>query len=633
MLQVIRDRAQGVFAWIIVGMISIPFALWGINSYFGGGGDNSVAEVDGVKISSWQVQNGYQQQRDRLAQMFGGKIPENLFSEEVLKRQVLEQLVDKELLIKLARDQRMRIGDQQLSDTITGIDAFYVDGKFDAQQYERVLAQQGMSPRLFEQRVRRDLIAGQFLEGASSSEFVLESEIDNHLQLQQQRRDMGYLMIPVSRYQKDVTVNADEVSAYYDSNSVRYMRPEQLSIDYLELKGDSIANGIEVSEEQMRQRYEAQKLNFRSAEERKARHILIQVAGNASEAEVTAAGAKADELLQRLKGGEDFSKLAIAESQDPGSAKSGGDLGYFGLGVMDKTFEQATFALQKGQLSEVVRSAFGFHIIKLDDIRGGETKPYEAVAADLKREMQMEAAAEIFYERSERFATLTYEQPDTLAAAAEALQLKVVSSELFTRNGGKGLTANPKVIEAAFSEDVLQRGNNSAPLEIGENHLVVLRIKEHQAEALRPLEEVKAEIESKLRHDKSVELAKADASAVHAKMEAGESAETVAAAYKLEWKRDSSVQRDNQQLDRTIVQTLFRMPHPQQGGATTQVVALASGDQAVVALYGVAPADLAKVEKKSRTEARQLLERASTGAFDQTVLAALRGRADITIKP
>lgn len=629
MLQVIRDRAQGVFAWIIVGMISIPFALWGINSYFGGGGDNSVAEVDGVKISSYQLQNAYQQQRDRLAQMFGGKLPENLFSEEVMKEQVLQQLIEKEILIKAAVDNGMRIGNRQLAELITAIDAFHVDGKFDQEQYERVLAQQGMSPKLFENRVRRDLIAAQLSELAGNTEFTLESELATQLSLQQQTRDIAYMTVAVDSYMAGIEVSEEEARNYYQSNASRYMQPEQVRIDYLELKADDIASTMEVSEEEMRQRYETQKLNFRTPEERSARHILVSVSGDADEA---AAQARAESLLQRINNGEDFAELAKAESQDPGSARNGGDLGFFGLGVMDKAFEKATFALKKGEVSGVVRSAFGFHIIKLEDIRGGETKPYEAVAEELKREMQKELANEIFFEKAEQLASLSYEQPDTLSMAAEQLQLKVKSSGYFARSGGAGIAAEPKITAAAFSEDVLARGNNSETIELADDHLVVLRINDHKPEALRPFEQVKGAIEGSIKREKARAKALEEGNALYARLQAGEKAEALAASAGTEWKSVEALQRDNSELDRTLVQAVFRMPHPAESGVAHQQLTLSNGDQVLLALYRVTSGDAAAVEKTLRANAAQRLERATVNAVDEAMISALRERAEITIK-
>jgi peptidyl-prolyl cis-trans isomerase D len=387
-----------------------------------------------------------------------------------------------------------------------------------------------------------------------------------------------------------------------------------------------------VDEDELRQRYEAQKANFRTAEERKARHILIQAADGASEKEVAEARAEAEALLQRINNGEDFSALAKAESQDPGSAKKGGDLGFFGKGIMDKAFEEATFSLAKGAVSGVVQSAFGFHIIKLDDIKGGETKPYEEVAAELKRELQQERAAEIYYDKAEQLANLTYEQPDTLSVAAEQLQLAIKSSDYFARSGGTGISSDPKIATAAFSEDVLVRGNNSATIDLGNNHLVVLRINDHKAESLRPLDEVATEIETALKHNKAKVKTQDEAAALFTRLQAGESPESLAGLLQLEWHMRNGLQRDESKMDRIIVQSAFRMPHPADKGYSSEQFALPSGDQALVMLYAVHAGDLSNISASTRTDAAQRIERAASSAAEQALIAGLRQRAEITTK-
>jgi peptidyl-prolyl cis-trans isomerase D len=564
--------------------------------------------------------------------MFGGKIPENLFSEEMMKAQVLQQLIEKEVLIQAAIDNGLRIGDSQLASIITGIDAFAIDGKFDSEQYQRVLARQGMSPQLFEQRVRRDLMASQLSDAIINTGFMLDNEVDAYLRLQQQQRDIGYMVLPVSRFESESLVSAEEIRAYYENNSGRYMQPEQVKIDYLELTAADIASTFSVGEEESRQRYAAQKLNFRTPEERQARHILILADGNGSEKDLGKARARAEALLQRINNGEDFAALAMAESQDPGSAKKGGDLGFFGKGVMDPAFEQVAFALEKGAVSDVVQSVFGFHIIKLEAINGGETKPYEQVAAELKREIQQEYAAEIYFDKAEQLATLTYEQPDTLSVAAEQLQLEIKSSDYFARNGGAGISSDPKITTAAFSDDVLARGNNSTPIDLGDNHLLVLRINHHQPASLRPFEAVSAEIEANLKREKARARAREVAIALLAGLQAGESPESLAASWQLQWQRRDVLLRDDNDVTRDIVQAAFRMPHPAGNEFHSEQLTLAGGDQALVALYAVHPGDSAAVAATVRSDAAQRLERAASNGAEQALIEALRQRAEITIR-
>jgi len=631
MLELIRSRAKGWFAWIIVGLIIIPFALWGVHQYIGGGGDTSVAKVDGVEISQGQLQSAYLQQRQRLQQMFGGKLPP-MFSDKMIKSQVLQQLVEKQMLVQAASDNGLRIGDQTLAATIRGIGAFQDDGKFSNERYRQLLGAQGMTPGMFEQRVRRDMLASQLTDSVNKTAFVTDTDVDNYLRLQQQHRTLGYLTVPVSKFKDEVKVSDKEVSDYYEKHAQDYMQPERVKVDYLELKLADLAAGIDVDEATMHERYEAHKINYRTPEQRKASHILIKVAKDAKPEAVDAAREKVEALLARIRKGEDFAKLAKEESEDPGSAKQGGDLGFFGKGVMDPAFEKATFALKKGEVSEPVRSSFGFHLIKLVDIKGGETKSFDEVKASIKKEIQNEQAEQKYYDMADQLANLTYEHPESLQVAAEQLKLPIKTSDYFSRDGGAGIASNPKVTAAAFSEEVLARGNNSESLELDRNHMVVLRINDHQLAMLRPLEEVRAGIESVLMGEKTKEKAKELTTAVLERVRAGEQPAELAKALGIEWSEKKTIGRDSADVPRPISHAVFAMAKPADNKPVSQELGLPSGDQAVVILYSVEDGNPDKVDDKERRQAQVKLQQAAARAADSSLSEGIRSRMDITIK-
>jgi len=632
MLEFIRLRARGWFAWVIVGMIIIPFALWGINSYIsGGGGDTSVARVGGAEISQGQLQNAYQQQRQRLQEMFGGTLPA-MFSDEMIRGQVLEQLIEQEMLVQVARDNGMRIGDSILAQTITGIDAFHEEGRFSNTRYQQLLRAQGMLPGMFEQRVRRDMLAAQYTGGISATSFITDADLDNYLRLQQQQRSVGYLTVASARFSDEVEISEEEISGYYQQHAQEFMQPERLKVDYLELNIDDLAKAITVDEATMRERYEARRINYASDEQRQASHILVQVPASASDEQVNAQKSKAEAILARIRQGEAFTDLARAESDDPGSAEQGGDLGFFGRGVMDPAFEEAAFALKKGEVSELVRSSFGFHIIKLTDVRGGEVKPFEEVRAELQTEIQLERAEQQYYEMAEQLANLTYEHPESLGIAAEELQLPIKTSPFFTRDGGPGIAAEPKVIGAAFSEEILARGNNSETIELGRNHMVVLRLNDHQPESLRPLEEVRAGIVSAMQGDKARNRAEELAAAVLDRVRSGEQPAELAKALGIKWSGRQSVTRDAPEVERAIAAEAFRMPRPAEGEMASRRIALPSGDQAVVLLYSVEDGNPAEVGDSQRRQAATRLQQAAANAALASVVSSIRSRTDITIR-
>lgn len=630
MLDFIRSRAQGWVAWVIVGFITVPFALWGIHNYVGGGGSDYVAKVAGEEISRNHFENTYQQHRMQLEQMFGGQLPEML-SEQMLRAQVLEQMVEHEMIIQAAVAQKMRISDRQLADVIRSVEAFYEGGRFSQEQYLNLLRRQGMSPAMFEQRVRRDLIAEQFDSGFSASAFVTPAMVDNFLRLEGQQREIDWLRVKAESFTAQVSIDEADIQAYYEGNSQRYQLPEQVKLDYLEIRADTLTEEVEASEDELRLRYEARLDNYRSPEERRASHILIRVDEGASEGAIRSARERAEALLGRLREGEDFATLASSESEDPGSATSGGDLGFFGRGMMVPSFEDVAFALETGQVSELVRSPFGFHIIRVEEVRGGELKPFEAVRADLQRELRFELASQRYYDLAERLATYTYEQSDTLQVAAEELGLRVQRSEFLTRQGGPGIGAHTKVITAAFSDDVLVRKVNSEPLDITRDHMIVLRLNEHRPATIRPLDEVRDAIVASLTAERASERAEARAAELLEQLRAGDSIELIAAAAAIESQTAVLFGRDSRELDAMALNALFAMPRPVDGSVVSQQLAVSGGDQMVLVLKQVIDADPAKADEAQREQVRQMLVRSDSDVASEAVLESLRAKTDIKL--
>ena len=632
MLEFIRKRAQGFFAWLIVGGIIITFALFGVNDYFSGGGDNSVAKVDGQGISQVELEQAYLQQRQRLEQMFGGELPA-AFSEKMIRQQALSQLVAREVMVQAALANDMRVSDGQLAEIIRSVDAFHEDGAFSRSRYEQLLRNQGMTPKSFEARIRRDILAAQFEGGFRDTVLVTPNEVDNLLRLQKQQRTVGYLRVALAPFEESASVSDAEVEEFYQENLQRFMQPERVKVDYLELNAEELSAGVEVDEDTLRSYYEAQKINYSTPEERQASHILIQADESASRGELDEAKERAQALLERLRQGEDFAELAKSESQDPGSAPQGGDLGFFGRGDMVPEFEEAAFALGgEGALSEVVQSPFGFHIIKLTAVRGGEVKPFDEVKEKILADVRLEQASQQFYDMAEQLANLTYEHPDSLQLASEELQLPVKSSDYFTREGGEGIAANPKVTAAAFSDDVLIRGNNSETVELGRNHLVVLRINDHRPEAAQPLQEVREAIFNHLKREKARIAAQALAEELLQKLRAGETPQDLAAAAEVSWHEGRTLERDDNAMDRNLLEQAFRLPAPEQEATSSSVVAMGSGDQAVVVLYDVVDGDPAAASDEEREQMRNQLLQAETSAVSEALMSGVRSRMDITIK-
>lgn len=627
MLHFIRSRAKGWFAWVIVVLIIVPFALWGVQEYIGGGSQQGVAEVNGVDISQRDLQIAFQRQRERLQEMFGENFNPDMFPEEQMKQGLLQELIDRELLIQAARDNNMRISNQQLAEVIRSIEAFQKDGGFSAETYEQLLRSNGMSSGMFEYDLRRDMLTEQFRIGLTRSEFVTDAELANYLRLNNQQRDIAYMQLTSAKYKKGINISEEEILNYYDDNSSRYTVPEQVSLNYLELSVADIASAIKVSDDELRAAYETKAENYRSPEQRRARHILISLDSNSEDE----AANKANELLTRLRTGESFDALAKEHSDDSGSAPEGGDLGYFERGVMTQVFENSVFALKQGELSEPVLSEFGYHIIRLESVKGGEPKPFEQVRGEILEELRREQAEDMFYDQAEELANLIYEHPDTLEEAADQLKLTIKPSESISRQGGKGLFAEPKVIAAAFSDDVLINNSNSEPVEISDNHIIVLRVREHKPQTTKPLAEVKAMISAQLHDDKAREAVQAVAEDLFARLNKDEAAKSVAKSAGMKWQREKKLSRSGTSIDRVVSEAAFRMARPsEENSATFELVSLPSGDQVIIALYGVIDGQVEDIAKERESD--HPIEDAVARAISEAMLSRLRTEADIIIR-
>jgi len=630
MLEFIRDRAQGWFAWAIVILLVIPFAMWGVHEYIDPEVSVNVAEVDGKEIPVSEYQQTFQQQRARLQSMLGSNFNPALLDDPRMRSDVLEGIIDREILLSHAEHAGLRASDARVASEIRAIPAVQNDGQFDKELYERLLRSQGLSVKAFEHLVRNDVLLQQLRSGVADTAFVTQPEIDALIRLSEQRRDVGYLIVPVAKYLDSVSVDDAAVAQYYKDNQAQFHTPEQVSVDYIELSVNDLAGSEQpITEDDLRQRYEEHKSEFTVPEERRARHILIQVGSDAKQTDIDAARAKIQDILAKVRKGEDFAALARQYSQDPGSAASGGDLGFFGRGTMDKAFEDAAFALKPGEVSEPVRSAFGFHIIKLDEIKGGQGKTFEEVRLQLERDLKRQRAEEQYFAKAEQLSTLTFENADNLQAASKALKLPVHSSEPFTRDQGTGVAANPKVRAAAFADDVLTAGHNSEPIELGADHVVVVRVKDHKPESVRPLDEVRSQIQNNLRVAAAKKKAEEAGQAMIAQIEKGADAASVAKNAQLNWERPGLIGRNAPAVNPDIVQQAFTLARPAADKPVFGGTSLASGDFAVLGIYDVKDGDPASVDAQTRNSLHDMLLRSRAEEQMQAYIKDLKAKAKI----
>ncbi len=589
MLQAINDRIKGWLGALVIILITIPFAFWGIESYLGGGGKQFAAVVNGEEIPVYQFENAYSNQLARLNQQFGSSLP---FSNEQIKSQVLDQLINAVVLEENSYSSGYRISDTNLKRNITTL--FTREGKFDRDYFENIVASNGMTISQYESMLRNELRVLQKRNALVASAILTDEEARQLTALEQQERELRLIKFSIDTNSADIVVTDLDIEDFYNSNADRYMTPESVSIEYVEITSDELAESINVDEEKLAEMYDDYKQSLLNKEERKARHILIQL-GASEDKSKEALMPRIEELQQKLNNGESFEELAREYSEDPGSAKQGGDLGWVATGEMVKPFEDALFKMNQGEVSEIVETQFGLHLIKLDNIRTPELQTLAEMRAEFEQELKQDVVSSMFYDMTENMAVNAYENPDSLDAVVDAVNKQPKTTGLFTRDSGTGITENQKFRTAAFSPAVIEDGMNSDIVEITPNHVAVLRLLKHEPASKKPLEEVSSDIEKILRLKAAHGTTMAAAEEAKNQIVSGTSAESVITANQRVEGYGAIKRTDVNKVDPMVVDAAFQMPYPQDGKPSVQVVNMISGDIAVVLIDKVTvPTEIAK---------------------------------------
>ncbi len=534
---------------VFLALITLPFAFFGVDSYVRSVGSGSdVANIGDMKITQQQFQQAMKEKEDRLrAQQVDPKV----LNTPAGRQAVVDELVNRQLLLLEAKKQRLFVSDDEIRRTIGSIDAFVVDGKFSPERYEAALRGQGLSPAGFEAQLRQDLTIEKLAGALVQSGITARTVSDRLMALQTQKRDVMEYRVAASAYLDKVKLADDAAKKFYDENSKQFETPEQARAEYVVLSMDAIASQLVVTDAEIKSWYDGHKAQYGVPEERRASHILI----GSEKVGKDKAKAKAEDVLKEIRSNPaNFADLAKKNSDDPGSAAKGGDLGYFGRGMMVKPFEDTTFALKEGEISGLVESDYGFHIIKLTGIHAAKEKPLAEVKAEIEAELKKTAASRKFAEAAEAFSNIVYEQSDSLKPAAEKFKLTVKQSEWLGRqpNPANGALGNEKLLNALFSEDSIKSRRNTEAMEIAPNTLVAARIAEHKPAAMQPLESVKANIETLLRNQEAQAAAVKQGETLLAALKKGED--------KLNWGAVKSVSRmDARLVAPTAVPVVFRM--------------------------------------------------------------------------
>ena len=625
MLQSIRDKTSGWIAYLIVFLISIPFALWGVNSYLGGGAAPPAATVDGEEITLQDLDAAYANYRQRLAQVFGGSIPAPFNDESSMKNQVLSQMIEEFALRSYADKSRYRIGDNQLNEIIRSMPVFQSEGKFDPDIYQRQVASQGYSTAGFEFELRRTQAMDQLRTGISTTAFSIPSHLEKLSALANQIRTIRVLTRSINS--DNYSVSDDEIKDYFEENQPRYMTEEQVKVDYIELSLEGIKSSIEVDAEQISNRYEQTKTSYVSAEIRTASHILLTLPADASEEDSQKAENQLRDIYTQLEDGADFSELAKEFSQDPVSAEDGGNLGEIERGMMVQAFEAALFELEVGQISQPVKTSFGWHLIKLLDASGGGTRSLEDVRNEIEDEIKTEIAEGQIYDLTENLSNLAYEQSDSLQPAAEQLGLILQTSDWFGRSSGEAIAAEAKVRTAAFSSEVLKQGLNSEAIELADNRIIFIHLNEHKAATPKNLDEVRDQISADIKKNKLREENIAIGKKALEAVQAGQTLDSIAVDWEVNIVEPPEFKRNSSDVDNDIVKLAFTMAKPD-NGSVFQGLTRANGDYSLVELLSVKNGDASANDGQAKS-----FVSAVAGQEYQSVLKLVSSRADVVTTP
>ncbi|MBD9656289.1 SurA N-terminal domain-containing protein [Pseudomonas sp. PDM12] len=616
MLQNIRDNSQGWIAKTIIGLIVVLMALTGVDAIITGTGNSqNAAAVNGEKISLNELNQAVEMQRRQLLQQLGKEFDPSMLDERLLRDASLKGLIERSLLLQGAKDSNFAFSQAALDQVIVQTPEFQVEGRFNADRFDQVIRQLGYTRMQFRQMLEQEMLIGQLRAGLSGSGFVTDEEVLAFARLEKQTRDFATRTIKADP--GAVKVSDDDVKAYYDAQQAQFMSPEQVVLEYVELKKDAFFSQVSVTDEELKAAYDAEIANL--AEQRDAAHILIEVGGDVSEDQ---AKAKIEDLHKRLQKGEDFAALAKEFSQDPGSASEGGDLGYAGKGVYDPAFEEALYALKKDEVSAPVRTEFGWHLIKLLGVQAPEVPTLASMKEKLETDLKTQRVEQRFVEATKQLEDAAFESSD-LVQPAQELGLKVQTSAPFGRQGGEGIAANRQVLQAAFSQEVMEDGSNSGAIELDPNTLVVIRVKEHRKPQQLELDQVSDSIRAQLTKTRASEAAKAAGEQLVTELRDGK-----AKAEGADWQVVEAATRNQDGVDPAVLQALFRMPKPSGDKSEFSGIALANGDFMVIRLKGVSEPEQALSDEEKAMYRRFLASRSGQQDF-AAYRKQLESKADI----
>lgn len=634
MLQLIRDRAQGFVVGVIVFFICLTFALWGVEEYIGNNASVAVAEVNGDEVELDEFQRTFQRLRQQAQIVYGEQFNSEEWSGEQAKLSTLNQVVDERILLDLADDSNMRISNRQVFEQIRNNERFRdEDGNFSQDAYATIVGYMGFSEIGFEQQMRRDLLLNQLRTGIAGSAFVTRKEARVIEQIRKQRRDIGFGIVPIETFQDETVPSDEEVEKYYQEDTDRYRISEKATVEFVTLSIEELMKEVQPDEEALVTYYEENTGNYTQDEQRNANHILIQVKRDAPESEINAALVKANLIrAQALETGASFEELAKENSDDVGSRTEGGETGKFGRGVMAPEFEEAVFSMAEGDISEPVRTDFGYHIIRLKEIDEGGLQSFDQARQDVEEQYRREQAEAVFYEQAEQLSDLAFEQPDSLTPISDALGLKIEKTRLADRNE-LSLSLPTAAIDKAFSNETLVEGLNSEPVETNDGEIIVVRVAEHQPMRIASLEEVKDEVIRAIQNEKARTATEELGEKLLAELNSGADPKTVLGAHKIDWNEETAQPRESTKVNRAVIRAAFKATLPEGQTETFIGVPYGVGDYALVKVSNVSYPEGGEVITEDVAAVQNTVNRNRVITDWRTFVEATRETADIELYP
>lgn len=626
MLERMREGSQGVVAKSILIVIILSFALAGVSGYLGTTSENAAVTVNGEAISQQSVEQAYQNERATLQQQYGEQfdlIASSPNFAQQIRSQATQTLITERLIAQAVKEMGLRVSDEQVKAAIRNTPEFQVDGKFDNNLYLSLLRNNNLSPLQFSENFKTDLVRIQLLQTLVGSEFVLPSEVEQASKLQGQKRVARILNIKSDDFIAAETVSAKEVEAYYADNSQLFQSEEQVNVEYVLLDAAALKSEAIVSEAEIQAYYEQHEGEYQRQERRKVAHIFIQ--GDSTEAKE-----KAEAILTEVKAGADFAELAKTKSEDTYSAKNDGELDWFERGVMDPAFDKSAFELTSASpISDVVKSEFGFHIIKLIEAQETETLPLSDVKSQIEVALKSEKTKEIYDNLYQRLSEVAFESPDSLEEASAEVNVDIKTSGLFSADNAPRVLNDSKVLNKLFDESFRSEGLNSEVIELNDSQAIVVHIKEHKEAATKPLADVSEQITLQLEEQKSSEAAKQFVESLMTKLAAGESIDNELTDKGIAFSSSLTLARYSRDYDTQVIQRLFQLAKPDTDKVIRDYVVTAQGDYAVIELSKVVELDASKANEETKTQLTTMLERSTSEATYQALVTNLLKNADI----